>query len=134
MKNDGNWSTFGAQTYRYLRGRTVTIHYDYHGGTSNNNKRQYRTSFNNGGSWSYTDLANSGSFDVTIPSSGQLLIEFYDANNIVTYTISDGASEGETVTDQLDPTFSCSRRLPQSAEPRPGWTAAERMIMRRLLH
>ena len=31
VKNDSDWSTYGDQIYKYLRGRTVTIYYDYRG-------------------------------------------------------------------------------------------------------
>lgn len=108
VKNDDGWGTFGSQTYKYLRGRTVTINYDYHGQTSTNNKRQYRYTTDGGNYWTYKNLDNTGNFNVTIPNSGQMLIEFYDTNNIVTYTIDDGATPPTPVTDQDDPTFNCA--------------------------
>lgn len=103
--NGGFWQTSGEKAYKYLRGKKVTINYDYHGQTSNGEKRQYRYSTNNGSNWSYVNLSNKGSFDVTIPSSGQYLIEFYDANNVVTWTIDDGATEGRTVVDEPDENY-----------------------------
>ena len=105
VDNDGTWATSGRQTYKYLRGQQITINYDYHGQTSNQNKRQYRYS-TNGSNWSYSgNLGNTGSFNVTIPSSGIYYIDFYDSRNVVTWTITDNGSDGETVIDQLDPVF-----------------------------
>ena len=107
VANDSSWNTSGEVTYKYLRGRTVTINYDYHGTTSNGNKRQYRYSTNGGSSWSYSgNLGDKGSFDITIPNSGQYLIEFYDSNNAVTWDIDAHAQKGETLVDQPDE-FTC---------------------------
>ena len=114
LKNDDNWATSGAQIYNYLRGRTVTINYDYHG-TWSNGKREYRYSTNGGNNWSYSgSIPESGSFDVQIPASGQYVIEFYDVNNAVTWTIDDGASPGETVVDGPD-SYTCTLRLENGA-------------------
>ena len=68
VANDStNWSTSGERTYKYLRGRTVTISYDYHGTTSNN-KRQYRYSTNGGSSWNYSEsLSETGSLMMLEP-------------------------------------------------------------------
>ena len=109
VANDASWAASDGLTYKYLRGRTVTINYDYHGGSGNSGKRQYRYSTNNGQSWGYSanNLSETGSFNVTIPNSGQYLIEFYDSGNNVTWTIDDGATPGQTVTDEEDTDFTC---------------------------
>ena len=102
-----NWPVSGEVEYKYLRGRSVTIKYDYHG-TESAGLRQYRSSYNNGGGWTYSNqhISETGSFNVQIPNSGQLLIEFYDSSNAVTWEIEDG-SQGALVTDQPDTGFSC---------------------------
>ena len=105
VANDSGWGTSGEQIYKYLRGQTVTINYDYHGRTSTQGKREYRYRTNNG-TWNYSGaLPDTGSFNVQIPNNGQYEIEFYDTNNVVTWTIDDGGAQGETVVDELDPDF-----------------------------
>ena len=107
VANDSTWGTSAEREYKYLRGRTVTINYDYHGTFSGNKKRQYRYSTDNGSNWEYSDpsLPETGSFDIQIPSSGQLLIEFYDTNGVVTWGIDDGAQQGEMIYDEPDNSF-----------------------------
>ena len=118
VRNTGDWAPFNQEEYKYKRGQQITINYNYNNQSASNNERKYRyyngytttpipnnnipfQSYNN-------DAGNTGSINVTIPENGVYLLEFYDIkdslhpNGVVTWTITDGATQGETHTDEPD--------------------------------
>ena len=118
VENKGYWTPFNKEEYKYKRGQQITVNYNYNNQYASNNARTYRyydgytttpIPSNNIPFQSYNNNAgNTGSINVTIPENGVYLLEFYDVidsshpNGVVTWTISDGATQGETHTDEPD--------------------------------